>query len=400
MPTTGTAAIKTTTVQPAPPEASRSLTGEFPREMGVNVVLLVDDDEGLRRPIVRSLRRRNLRVLEAGSVSEAREMVAAQTIDLIITDLGLPDGYGIDLVREWKEIDPIRPVLVLTGSQDENERIEAFSAGADDVVGKPVCMQELAKRLEVHDRMLRTNAALKLALRQADHMRMFAAEAAALLAHDLNNGLCVAASNLAYLADVDIITDDEDLGDAVLTSQRALRRMTTLVRNFVDVARSEDGELKAACATTDLRDILRNAAAIHHPRGAPSDRGVELECPERLTAWIDASLVERVIHNLLINATRYVDRGGKVRVCAAEETGARGSEVVVRVSNTGPTIPHAVRANLFEKYSRGGDRKAQTGMGLYFCRLACEAHGGTIRLIDEPEFGTTFEIRIPAGQAM
>lgn len=397
--TTGSLAIDSTQPPPAPAEASRSLTGEFPRELGVNVVLLVDDDQNLRRPIVRALRRRNLRVLEAGSVQEAREMVAAHAIDLIITDLGLPDGAGIDLVREWKQADAIRPVLVLTGSVDESERIEAFNAGADDVVGKPVCMQELAKRIEVHDRVLRTNAALKAALKQADHLRMFAAEAAALLAHDLNNGLCVAASNLAYLADVDLITGDEDLADAVQTSRRALRRMTTLVRNFVDVARSEDGELKAACATTDLRDILRSAATIHHPRGAPSDRGVELSCPDRLVACIDASLVERVIHNLLINATRYVNRGGRVHVRATEEDGQRGQEVVVRVSNTGPTIPREVRANLFEKYSHGDDRKAQTGMGLYFCRLACEAHGGTIRLVDEPEFGTTFEIRLPSSRA-
>jgi signal transduction histidine kinase len=64
--------------------------------------------------------------------------------------------------------------------------------------------------------------------------------------------------------------------------------------------------------------------------------------------------------------------------------------------NTGPSIPPALRERLFEKYRKGDDRKAQSGMGLYFCRLACEAHGGSIRLADNPDFGTCFEITLPA----
>ena len=73
----------------------------------------------------------------------------------------------------------------------------------------------------------------------------------------------------------------------------------------------------------------------------------------------------------------------------------RVEHLVLEISNTGPPIPLALRDRLFEKYRKGDDRKSQSGMGLYFCRLACEAHAGSIALVDNPDFATSFEIRLP-----
>jgi signal transduction histidine kinase len=370
----------------------RRLTTELARELGISMILLVEDDEPLRKIIARALKARSYRVVEAGTIKEGIEALRASRPDLIITDLNLPDGNGVELVRACKSLDTMRPVLVLSGTQEQDERIQAFDAGADDVVGKPVYMQELKKRVEVHDRALRTTAALQQALRQVDNERMYAAEAVALLAHDLNNGLTVAASNLDYLADEEASGTDQDRLDAVVSTQRALRRMSTLVKNFVDIARSEDGELKAARILTNATEILRSLAAIHHPRGAP----IQVDCPDALDTWIDPILLERVIHNLLINATRYVDKKGRVGMSGEIVTTEDKQVLLIRIMNTGPTISAELRAGLFAKYRKGTDRKSQSGMGLYFCRLACEAHGGSIALIDVPDFQTCFEIRLPS----
>jgi len=368
----------------------RRLTTELARELGIGTILLVEDDEPLRKIIARGLRARSYRVVEAGTVKEGMEALRAGPPDLLITDLNLPDGNGVELVRECKALDAVRPVLVLSGTQEQEERIQAFDAGADDVVGKPVYMQELKKRVEVHDRALRATSALQQALRQVDNERMYAAEAVALLAHDLNNGLTVAVSNLDYLAE-STHRDAERL-DAVLTTQRALRRMSTLVKNFVDIARSEDGELKPARIKTNAAEILRSLGAIHHPRG----NAIEVLCPEVLEVWVDPILLERVIHNLLINATRYVDKRGRVAISGELIDSDDQKLLLIRIMNTGPIISAELRAGLFAKYRKGTDRKAQSGMGLYFCRLACEAHGGGIALVDVPDFQTCFEIRLPS----
>jgi len=374
-------------------DSTRS-TGEIVvPEIGVQLIMLVDDDTHLRRAVARGLMAAGYKVLEADCVKQARATVAVQMADLFIVDLHLPDGHGSDLVRYLKSIDPTLPVLVLSGTIEQEERIEAFNAGADDVVGKPVCMTELIKRVEVHDRILRSAAALQKALLEVDHMRTYAAEAAALMAHDLNNGLCVAGGNLAFLAETDALGGDPEAKDALAATQRALRRMSTLVKNFVDIARSEDGALKAVPLPSDIGEILRAATSVHHLRGAAAERGIEIECPAGLEAAIDPILVERILHNLLINATRYADANGRVKLTAAPT--ADGG-VTLRVMNTGPVIPAALRERLFEKYRKGDDRKAQSGMGLYFCRLACEAHGGRIEVADVPEFSTCFLVTLPA----
>ena len=370
-------------------------TGEVVvHEAGVRLIMLVDDDVPLRRAVARGLMAAGYKVLEADCLVQARQTAEIQMADLFIVDLHLPDGHGSELVRHLKACDPGAPVLVLSGTIEQEERIQAFEAGADDVVGKPVCMTELVKRIEVHNRILLSAAALQKALLEVDHMRTYAAEAAALMAHDLNNGLCVAGGNLAFLAEAEILTGDPEAKDAIAATQRALRRMATLVKNFVDIARSEDGALKAALVKSDIREILRTAASVHHLRGAAAERGIEIDCTAGLDAAVDPILVERILHNLLINATRYVDANGRVVLSAAKS--ADGRTLTMRVMNTGPSIPPALRDKLFEKYRKGDDRKAQSGMGLYFCRLACEAHGGSIRLAENPEFGTCFEITLPA----
>ncbi len=370
-------------------------TGEVVvHEAGVRLIMLVDDDVPLRRAVARGLMAAGYKVLEADCLKQARQTAEIQMADLFIVDLHLPDGHGSELVRHLKACDPGAPVLVLSGTIEQEERIQAFEAGADDVVGKPVCMTELVKRIEVHNRILLSAAALQKALLEVDHMRTYAAEAAALMAHDLNNGLCVAGGNLAFLAEAEMLAGDPEAKDAVAATQRALRRMATLVKNFVDIARSEDGALKAALVKSDIREILRTAASVHHLRGAAAERGIEIDCTVGLEAAVDPILVERILHNLLINATRYVDANGRVVLSAAKS--ADGRTLTMRVMNTGPSIPPALREKLFEKYRKGDDRKAQSGMGLYFCRLACEAHGGSIRLGENAEFGTCFEITLPA----
>ena len=377
-------------------DSSRS-TGEVRvHETGVNLIMLVDDDVHLRRAVARGLMAAGYKILEADCVRQARQLADVQVADLFLIDLHLPDGHGSELVRHLKQRDPSLPVLVLSGTIEQEERIEAFEAGADDVVGKPVCMTELIKRIEVHNRILRSASALQKALLEVDHMRMYAAEAAALMAHDLNNGLCVAGGNLAFLAEADLLAGDPEAKDAVEATQRALRRMSTLVKNFVDIARSEDGALKAALVASNVRELLRTAASVHHLRGAAAERGIEIDCAPGLEAAIDPILVERILHNLLINATRYVDKKGRVAMSGEMVTSGDKQVLLIRIMNTGPVISAELRAGLFAKYRKGSDRKSQSGMGLYFCRLACEAHGGTIALVDVPDYQTCFEIRMPS----
>jgi signal transduction histidine kinase len=98
-----------------------------------------------------------------------------------------------------------------------------------------------------------------------------------------------------------------------------------------------------------------------------------------------------VLHNLFGNAMRYCNSNGKI-VLAARRLREGDDSVEISVRNTGPQIPEDIRGNLFGKYVRG--KGGRRGMGLYFCRLVAEAHGGTIACEPHAE-GPSFVLRLP-----
>ena len=109
-------------------------------------VLVVDDDVAIRRVVATGLRARGYEVLEAGTASDGLGAVATETPDLVVLDLGLPDGDGIDVCRRIREFSSV-PVIVLSVETTDHRKIEALDAGADDFVTKPFSMGELLARL-------------------------------------------------------------------------------------------------------------------------------------------------------------------------------------------------------------------------------------------------------------
>jgi len=366
---------------------------------GVRVrIMVVDDDPVVCRQTAAVLDRAGFEVFTADDGAYAILVASASPPDLAIVDLEMQTS-GLDVVRHLKVLHgPAVHVTVLTGHDDEASRTSAFDAGADDFVVKPASMAELRRRTIAAARNQQAYVEARLAREAADRRIAYGAEASALLAHDLNNGLAVALSNLRYLADV-LATGDgpppvvgKDELDAVESTFRSLRKMSGLVANFVDIGRFEDAGVKLVRAPTSIADLLRSVVDVHTPS---MPKGVEAEVtiePPDLLADLDAALIERVLHNLVGNAVRYCKAPGRITL-DGRRPGGDGDGVVITVANNGPTIPPELGKSLFDKYvtGRGGKR----GMGLYFCKLACVAHGGSIAHVGTP-IGPSFVIRLPA----
>ena len=378
-------------------EAPASPTVEHPADQAR--ILLAEDQRSVRTFIARALRRHGFEVFEAADGLEAVECAKTSMPDLAIVDLRMPRMDGFEVVRTFKQAHGTAlPVLVLSGMDEPEERVRAFEAGADDFIPKPVYMQELLKRVDAFERTRAAYREARQANERADRLRLFSAEAAALLAHDLNNGLSIANANLQYLQEQLRLEGEEH--EAMAATTRALRRMIGLVRNFVDISRLEDAAIKPEPLDVNVHELLTSAAIIHDPRtGADGGRVIHVDAEQALMAHIDPVLVERVIHNLLNNATRYVNPGGTIGLRGHLVTAGDQRELHIGVGNTGTGIPTELRSNLFSKYRKGSDGKAQRGMGLYFCRMACEAHGGTIAVCDDSQYNTYFLIRLPLGPA-
>lgn len=249
---------------------------------------------------------------------------------------------------------PAVHIVVMTGHDDEVSHAEAFEAGTDDFVVKPTGMSELKRRLAAATRNHRAFVEVRVAKEAADRRMAYGAEA-----------------------------------DALVTTVRSLRRMSSLVADFVDIARFEDAAVKPMVAATRVHPILESVLEV-----SASSLGcgvtISIDCKTDLMARFDPALVERVLHNLVGNAARYCNQDGTIMVAAQRWND--DDSVELSVTNSGPLITADIRSQRFVKYVRG--RGGKHGMGLYFCWLVAEAHGG--RIDDEPvEIGPRFIVRLP-----
>ncbi len=121
-------------------------------------VLIVEDERQIRRFVRVALEEEGCRVIEAGTMAEGLALTGAERPDLIVLDLGLPDGNGVDLIRDvrgWADT----PIVILSARAQESDKIDALDAGGDDYLTKPFSVGELRARVRALLRRQGRNAA-------------------------------------------------------------------------------------------------------------------------------------------------------------------------------------------------------------------------------------------------
>jgi two-component system, OmpR family, sensor histidine kinase KdpD len=215
----------------------------------------------------------------------------------------------------------------------------------------------------------------------------------AALSHDLRTPLTV----LVGLAESLTLTKPP-LSPAQLESAAAIqdeaRRMSTLVSNLLDMARIESGEVKLNLQWQPLEEVV--GSALNAARAMLKQHLVEAHVPRDLPlVRIDALLIERVLVNLLENASKYTPPGSRI-VLAAEVI---EDQLSVSVSDDGPGLPLGREESVFQKFTRG-ERESATpgvGLGLAICRAIVESHQGKIVATHRPGGGARFTFTLPLG---
>jgi two-component system sensor histidine kinase KdpD len=215
----------------------------------------------------------------------------------------------------------------------------------------------------------------------------------AALSHDLRTPLTV----LVGLAESLSMTKPP-LSAAQLETAEAIqdeaRRMVTLVSNLLDMARIESGKVTLDLQWQPLEEVV--GAALDSARNMLKQHRLEVNLPRDLPlVRFDAVLIERVLVNLLENASKYTPPGSLVVLSANVD----GERLKVSVSDNGPGLPAGREEALFQKFTRGSRESATpgVGLGLAICRALVEAHGGTIVGVNRPLGGVIFSFTLPLG---
>ncbi len=169
----------------------------------------------------------------------------------------------------------------------------------------------------------------------------------------------------------------------------------SLVRDMLDTARLEEGRLQPIFTPTHVRDLLTGSVRQVEQWAARDEKEITIDVDHNPPiADLDVELMQRVIVNLLANAIRHTPPGTHITV----GTRIDDSNLVIWVWDNGPGIPAERQQSLFERFQSNPDtatRPQSSGLGLTFCKLAVEAHGGTLTLNSSALDGTTFTIRMP-----
>lgn len=356
-------------------------------------VLVVDDNLQNRLVAEGHLMAFGYEVIMADSGPAALEAFARCAPDLVLLDVLMPGMDGLEVCRRIREMPGGLevPICFLTALSDVGTYRQASEAGGDDYLSKPIRQAELLLRVRSLIRLRRLQRALEqrnaeLLFEQEQRRRL-----AAMVVHDLKSPLAAQMLNCDYLASMDL---PGDAAEAVADVMNAAAWMQRMLMELLDLERATDGALRPRRVEVLARTLLQDCVARLQPILSSSGQRVEIDVsPPSALLQVDVDLFQRVLANLLDNCAKYAPRDSIIRL----EVSQQGGTCVLQVVDQGPGIPPEQRARIFEVYGqldRSANRTSR-GIGLAFCKLAVEAHDGTIQAVDSPGGGATFRIELP-----
>jgi signal transduction histidine kinase len=217
------------------------------------------------------------------------------------------------------------------------------------------------------------------------------------LVHDLRQPLTAVIGGLSTIAlDPGLPVTTREL---VAIANLGAGELLGMVNDLLDITRLEAGKPLFQPQPVDVADSVRRGVGSVAELARERDQKLSLDIPPDLPPVMgDADRLRRVVTNLVGNAIKYTPAGGEIAISA----GAEGNAVVVRVSDTGPGIAQELQQAIFDKFcvlhENPGHGRSSTGLGLAFCRMVVEAHGGRIWVESEAGRGSTFSFSIPVGR--
>jgi two-component system, sensor histidine kinase and response regulator len=371
------------------------------------LVLVADDVPANVELLNDQLSALGYRVVSAFDGPSAVAMCFSSRPDLCILDVAMPSGdlgcddrsTGFEVCRRIKR-DPRTsriPVIFVTALNDTTDRVKAIEVGGDDFLTKPHNRQILSARVRSLIRLKLATDALEDSYRKLRELEKVRDDLMKMIVHDLKSPLTAVLASLEMLMDGDFgpltIEQRRVLTDAESKSEDLL----ALMEDLLEVARIEEAHLKLELQPIAPAALLSEMVHEWDVRFRQEKARVTVEVLDETPVFhADKGLVRRVFANLLQNALTHTTGGVNITLSARPSP---GEGVMFTVADDGPGIPPAYHELIFRKFERVKipdiPRVRSSGLGLAFCKLAVDAHGGRIWVQSAEGEGSQFHVVLP-----
>jgi signal transduction histidine kinase len=368
-------------------------------------LLVVDDNEDNRYVLARRLQQLGHSVTTDAGGASALDRLTREEFDVVLLDIMMPDMDGREVLKTIKTNANTQhvPVIMISALDEMSTIVQCIGMGAADYLPKPFDPILLKARVAAclrdkrsHDREQRFTQELQDSYRRLKEAERLRDDLTHMIIHDLRtplSSLMTGMQTIPLLGDL-TETQSEMVDIAVEGGQKLLEMITDLL----NVEKMEAGAMTLNYAELSAHRLAEQAAGYVVVLAEGEGLTLTVDAPQDLPNFEgDEDTLIRTLVNLLGNAIKFTPSGGSI--CLGSSRSDDGNAIKFSVTDTGDGIPTDSFQKIFEKFGQvEGQRrgsKISTGLGLTFCKMAVEAHGGGIDVESAPGQGCTFSFWIP-----
>lgn len=368
------------------------------------LILIVDDQESVFDILGKILSENGYEIAAALNAGAALEFMHGDIPDLILLDIHLDrddpgKSEGFDVCEKFKASPGTKdiPIIFLTVEENEKNIVKGFELGAVDYIIKRGLekKRELLARVRTHIELKRARDLIEKQNKELIELNATKDKFFRIIGHDLKNPFS------SLLMDSDSLEanfdelDDEKKIKCIKRINNSSQRLYKLLENLLEWARLQTGEITPAPKRIDLRNIADSNVSLYEQVSEIKNIRVKNNIAPDTKTFADERMIDGVFRNLINNAIKFTDKGGKVDI-STQDT---GKFIEVSISDTGVGIDVENIKKLFRidgNYSTPDTNGEKgTGLGLILCREFLNRNGGELWVESEPGKGSTFKFTLP-----
>jgi len=371
-----------------------------------HLILIVDDNQDYLNYLAKILVENGYEIAVARDENEALAYLDTphiQRIDLILLDIILPqygETGGFEVCKQFKSSEIARhiPIIFLSSHEDEEYILRGFDEGGADYISKRVSAKsekEMLARVRNHVEHKQSRDIIDKQVKELKELNATKDKFFRIIAHDLKNPFITIKEESEFIGSNYKTLNEKQRIESIEIISSASRRVFKLLENLLEWAKMQLREIKIQKTMADLNPIIEENIALYEDNARKKKITIHNSVSSPCNVFGDRYMIAFVIRNLLNNAVKFTESGGKIEITDLD----KGEFIEISISDSGVGIAEAVTGKLFRidggHTTPGTDGEKGSGLGLILCKDFLTANDGEIRVESQEGKGSTFIFTLP-----